>query len=333
MHAQGPILPLPDDDPLAHEREHVMYALSAVALVVLVPFAVHSVLRGRWLLAAAVAGVVAPIAVDALAIRAHRPPPVPYVLLLVPITVAVVLSLTTQGVIGAFWCYPAVVFFFSVLNRRTANVSSAVLLLISTVMAYRLLGGRIAVRFAASLVLTIAVINVIQNIIGTLQRRLVEQAITDPLTGAYNRRYMESRLVEALGRSRRAGPVSLLIVDVDHFKRVNDELGHKAGDVVLRGLAALMRRRARAVDLLFRMGGEEFLLLLPDTPEEAAMGVAEDLRRAIEQAPLLDARTITASIGVGGARSEDTMDTWLRAADAALYAAKEAGRNRVARRE
>ena len=332
MHAPGPILPVPDDDPLAHEREHVMYALSLVALVVLVPFAIHNLFRGRWLLTAAVLGVVAPIAADALAIRAHRPPPFPYVLLLVPITAAVVSSLVTQGVIGAFWCYPAVVFFFFVLPRRTANVSSIALLLIATAMVYRFLGGRVTVRFAASLILTIAVINVIQNIIGELQRRLVEQAITDPLTGAYNRRYMEVRLVEALGRSRRGPPVSLLLVDVDHFKRVNDEHGHKAGDTVLRGLAALMRGRARAIDLLFRMGGEEFVLLLADTAEPAAVGVAEDLRRAIEQAPLLDGVRITASVGVGGARPDDTLDSWIRAADAALYAAKEAGRNRVARR-
>jgi diguanylate cyclase (GGDEF)-like protein len=126
--------------------------------------------------------------------------------------------------------------------------------------------------------------------------------------------------------------VSLLMVDVDHFKRVNDEHGHKAGDGVLRGLVQLLRHRARAVDLLFRMGGEEFVLLLPDTPEDAAAGVAEELRQAIAATALLDGKVVTASLGVAGARPEDTVESWLRAADAAMYAAKEAGRNRVARR-
>jgi diguanylate cyclase (GGDEF)-like protein len=332
--AQDPILPLPgDDDPHARERERVMYALSLLFVAALLPFAVHNLIKGRLLLAAAVSGVVLPVALDAWAIRARRRPPIPYALLLVPIAIAVVASLATQGVIGAFWCYPAVVFFFFVLRRRTANACSIALLLIATAMVYRTLGTRVTVRFAASLVLTIAVINVFQNIIGELQRRLLAQAITDPLTGAYNRRYMEARLEEALqGARRRPEPVSLLMVDVDHFKRVNDEHGHKAGDGVLRGLVQLLRHRARAVDLLFRMGGEEFVLLLPDTPEDAAAGVAEELRRAIAATALLDGKVVTASLGVAAARPDDTVESWLRAADAAMYAAKEAGRNRVARR-
>ena len=334
MPTQDSILPVPgDDDPLARERGRVMYALSILFVVALLPFGVHNVLKGRQLLAVAVFTVVVPVALDAWAIHARRRPPVPYALLLVPITFAVALSLVTQGVIGAFWCYPSVLFFFFVLRRRIANVCSIALLLIATAIVYRTLGGRITVRFAASLVLTIAVVNVFERIIGELQTRLVQQAITDPLTGAFNRRHMEARLEEALEAARRrAGPVSLLMIDVDHFKRVNDTHGHKAGDTVLRGLVALVRRRARAVDLLFRMGGEEFVILLPDTSEDAAAGVADALRGAIAETPLLEGQVVTASIGVAGLRPGDTVESWLKAVDAALYAAKDAGRNRVARR-
>jgi diguanylate cyclase (GGDEF)-like protein len=331
---QDLILPAPgDEDPFGRERRRVMYALSVIFVAALLPFALYNLGRGRLVLAVAMFAVIVPVAVDAWAIHRRRVPPVPYALLLVPIAVAVVISLATQGVIGALWCYPAVVFFFFVLRRPTANVCSAALLLIATVMVHRTLTMRITVRFAASLVLTILFINVFQNVIGELQRRLMEQAITDPLTGAFNRRYMEARLEQALETARRrAAPVSLLIADVDHFKRVNDTHGHKAGDAVLRGLAALIRGRARAVDLLFRMGGEEFVLLLPDTPEHAAAIVADELRSAVEQARLLDRQAISVSIGVGAARPEDDVESWIKAADAALYAAKEAGRNRVARR-
>jgi diguanylate cyclase (GGDEF)-like protein len=184
---------------------------------------------------------------------------------------AITMSLSAQGVIGAFWCYPAVVFLFFVLPRRAAIVANGGLLLAASVQVYRYLGLSTAVRFTVSLVLTIVVVTIIQNVIRELQQRLLDQAITDPLTGAFNRRYMAERLDEAIERQRRSGaPASVLIIDLDHFKRVNDDLGHEAGDAVLKGIVALLGRRSRRVDLLFRMGGEEFLLLLPDTAEEQA---------------------------------------------------------------
>jgi diguanylate cyclase (GGDEF)-like protein len=321
------------DDPLAPERERLMYALSILAVAALLPFAVHNFLKARPLLGFAILSVVVPIAIDGWAIRARRKPPVPYALLLVPICATITLSLALQGVNGAFWCYPAVLFFFFVSSRVIANVCSAALLIVGTASVYYYITPRVTVRFAAALILTIFMINVIQTIVGDLHSRLVAQAITDPLTGAFNRRYMETRLFEAIESSRRRlGPVSLLILDIDHFKRVNDEHGHKVGDTVLQGVVALMRKRSRAVDLLFRMGGEEFVLLLADTGEPAALTVAEALRQAVADSPLLEGRTVTASIGVGETRPGDTVDSWLKDTDAALYAAKSGGRNRVARR-
>jgi diguanylate cyclase (GGDEF)-like protein len=328
-----PVLPPGDDDPLGRERERFMYALSILFVAGLLPFAVHNLFKGRYLLAFGVLGVVIPVALDGWAIHAGRKPPVPYALLLVPISIAITLSLVLQGVTGTFWCYPTVLFFFFVLRRRTANLCSAALLVLATAISWRLIGARVTVRFTASLLLTIFIVNVIQNIVGTLQRRLVEQAITDPLTGAFNRRYMQARLEEALQAERRhPAPVSLLIIDIDHFKRVNDEHGHRAGDAVLQSLVAAIRKRARAVDLLFRMGGEEFVVLLPDTHENDAFVAAESLRAAIAETPLAEGLTVTVSIGVGEARPGDTVGTWIKDTDAALYAAKRAGRNTVRRR-
>jgi diguanylate cyclase (GGDEF)-like protein len=326
--------PAPDElDPLARERERVMYALSVLAIVFLVPFAVSDILKGRPALGASIVVVVAAFAVDGVAIRRWRPPPIPFALLLVPITVAITLSLATQGVIGAFWCYPVVLFSYFVLRRAVARVCSVALLVVATAFVHHYLTMRITVRFVVSLTLTAFIVEAILNIVGELQRRLLEQAITDPLTGAYNRRHMEARLVEQPEVLRRHGsPATLLLIDVDHFKRINDEHGHKAGDVVLQGLAATVRNRARHVDVLFRMGGEEFVLLLPGTAEADAARMAEEIRAAIAEASLLDGRVVTASIGVAGLEEEDTVDTWMRATDAAMYAAKEAGRNRVARR-
>jgi diguanylate cyclase (GGDEF)-like protein len=323
----------PEDDPLARERDRVMSALSILAFVFLVPFAIHDFMKERTALAAAIVVVVAVFGVDGYAIRRGRKPPIPYGLLLVPITAAITLSLAIQGVIGAFWCYPVVLFFFFVLPRPLANVCSAALLIAATALVYHYLTMRITVRFGVSLFLTIVMVNVIQNIIRELQRRLLEQAITDPLTGAFNRRHMGTRLAEALepGRPRQA-PSALLLIDVDHFKRINDELGHEAGDAVLKGIVAVVRSRSRATDQLFRMGGEEFILLLPETRESDAVAIADDIRQAIASSSLISGHAVTASIGVGVAEPQDSVESWIKATDAAMYMAKESGRNRVARR-
>lgn len=162
------------------------------------------------------------------------------------------------------------------------------------------------------------------------QRTLKEQAMTDPLTGAFNRRHLDCRLQAAIARRNRTGePASLLLFDVDHFKGINDTMGHAAGDQVLKRLVALVTGRARKLDVLFRVGGEEFLLLLPGSAHDGALTVAESLRHAIAVADLLHGRRLSVSIGVSELQRGQSAGAWMEDADAALYRAKQGGRNRV----
>lgn len=161
-------------------------------------------------------------------------------------------------------------------------------------------------------------------------RHLRGMAITDPLTGAYNRRYMELRAakgIEAWTRYRR--DETLLILDIDHFKRINDEFGHSVGDRALEALVTILRDRVRAADTLCRFGGEEFVLLLSETAAERALQVAEALRVAIERADILPDGAMTVSIGVCHVGEAKTVDQWFQLADRALYVAKARGRNCV----
>ena len=163
----------------------------------------------------------------------------------------------------------------------------------------------------------------------------VEQAITDGLTGLHNRRYMETHLATLVSQAHESGrPVSLLIADIDHFKRVNDTHGHDAGDTVLREFATRFRRNTRGVDLACRMGGEEFVVIMPETGLNRAFQIGERLRAAIAAEPFrLNETTelrITASVGVAALETADeTAATLYKRADNALYAAKRDGRNRV----
>jgi len=317
-------------DILVSYRERIMYLIAIAGVVFLTPFSINDFIQGRYTLGFAILGVVLGLGIDALAIHYKKRPPIPFGLLVLPAAGAIALSLIQQGFYGALWSYPAVLFCYFVLPRRMANLSSFALLGMSTTMIYFYISGDVALRFLVSLLLTIVIINIILNIVSELQRELLDQAITDPLTGAYNRRHVEAALDEAMERSRRTGAAaSVLLIDIDHFKRVNDELGHGAGDRVLKELVRLINTRSRRLDKLFRMGGEEFLLFLPDTPVASAMIQAESLRKLIADSLILQNRPITVSIGLSAYQDDQHQSTWIKRADDALYRAKESGRNRV----
>ena len=172
--------------------------------------------------------------------------------------------------------------------------------------------------------------------IQALQARLEEQAIRDGLTGLYNRRYLDETLEREVARARREHePLSLMMIDVDHFKALNDRHGHRAGDKVLRMLSELLMADTRAEDVACRYGGEEFLVLLPGMPLDKAHERAEEWRRDIEATSMTyegQALKVTASFGIACFPEHgDNPDQLTGAADAALYAAKASGRNRTRR--
>ncbi|HEY7724337.1 MAG TPA: diguanylate cyclase [Anaeromyxobacteraceae bacterium] len=184
----------------------------------------------------------------------------------------------------------------------------------------------------------------LQDDLRAAQRELERLSITDGLTGINNHRHFQARLREEVSRAQRYGsPLSLVMLDLDHFKEVNDRWGHPFGDQVLRGTAELIRQALRDVDLCARYGGEEFAVLLPETPPQGAVLVARRIRRQVsERVYALDGARgsgggspkelqVTCSAGVASYPSPGatTPETLVRRADEALYQAKESGRNAV----
>ena len=164
----------------------------------------------------------------------------------------------------------------------------------------------------------------------------VEAAVTDPLTGLHNRRYMESHLRTLVEESLHKGrALSMLVADIDFFKSVNDTYGHDAGDAVLREFAQRLKRNTRGIDLACRMGGEEFVVIMPDTDIEKALRVGERLRSGTAAEPFKIAEggvpiPVTASVGIASLEQvDDTSESIFKRADLALYAAKRSGRNKV----
>jgi two-component system, cell cycle response regulator len=160
--------------------------------------------------------------------------------------------------------------------------------------------------------------------------------VTDPLTGLSNRRYFTSHVTSMLGAPNAAqSDLTLLILDIDHFKRINDTYGHDVGDEVLREFAHRMKEGVRGIDLICRLGGEEFVIVMPETDPIMGFRIADRLRQSVAERPFAirggrEEIAVTVSIGLTGLRGHDSSpDTLLKRADEALYKAKKAGRNRV----
>jgi two-component system cell cycle response regulator len=169
-----------------------------------------------------------------------------------------------------------------------------------------------------------------QDRLRRVHRRSISLAVTDSLTGLYNRRYLTAHLASTVdGLAAEGKPLALAMVDIDHFKAINDSHGHAAGDGVLRDIAELLKRSLRATDMVARLGGEEFVVVMPDTDVGMAEAVTRRLRRVIAEATAAKV-PITVSIGVAAMLGPgDTPERLLKRADDALYEAKRGGRNRV----
>lgn len=162
-----------------------------------------------------------------------------------------------------------------------------------------------------------------------VEHRLSRLALVDGLTGVASRRRTEEILAAELAVAGPARPLAVVMVDLDDFKAVNDTFGHNAGDDVLRGVARLLQQRGRLSDTVGRWGGEEFVLVCPDTPVTGALGLAEQLRERLARQEFVGVGRRTASFGVAEARVGETAASLIGRADAAMYEAKRAGRNRV----
>lgn len=240
------------------------------------------------------------------------------------------LGLVTFGSISVMWAFPLLAAGFLLADRVFASVGA-----LATLLLTALVSGRFdSLVDLWSFLTTGMLVSVFGLIFATrteLQRRqLAEIASRDPLTRAGNRRALRIALDHAAGDCRRRGtPASVIVLDLDHFKSVNDLHGHEAGDQVLVSLVEIVSSRLRERDRIFRLGGEEFVVLLPATGASDAELVAGQLKRTIAGQLEGPGGPVTVSFGVAGLGALESVQDWLSRADEALYAAKRGGRDRI----
>ncbi len=163
-----------------------------------------------------------------------------------------------------------------------------------------------------------------------VEEELRALSVTDALTGIRNRRYFQDRLTSEMARVERgSGGLAVIMLDIDHFKRINDQHGHAVGDRVLQAVCQRVGQRLRRTDVFCRLGGEEFVVLCPDTDSESAYTLALELWEGLRAAPIEGVGFVTASFGIATWRIGEGADALLLRADSGVYAAKQAGRDRV----
>ncbi|MBW7471570.1 GGDEF domain-containing protein [Marinobacter sp. M216] len=239
-------------------------------------------------------------------------------------------STSINGHAGLYWAYPAATALFFLLPLREATVSNVVFVTVMAVVSFLKFPEADFWRITFSLGLTCVFAMVFAWLVGKLQQELTRLATTDPLTGCLNRSQLADILNHQIQMRERYERVSSLILfDLDYFKVINDQWGHLAGDRVLKEMAMRIRKRLRESDQLFRIGGEEFMIVLPETRQKDADTLAHQLLTGIGSTPFLDDIKITASASVAEVCQGETWSVWLNRADQALYEAKSRGRNQV----
>lgn len=239
-------------------------------------------------------------------------------------------STILNGHSGLYWAYPAATALFFLLPLKEAAASNIVFVTVMAVISYLYLPEPEFWRITVSLGLTCVFVMVFAWLVGKLQQELTWLAATDPLTGCLNRSQLADLLnTQIQMRERYERVSSLLLLDLDYFKSINDRWGHQAGDRVLKELAARLRKRLRDIDQLFRIGGEEFMIVLPETRQRDAETLAHQLLASINSRPFLDDVKMTASASVAEVSQGETWSVWLNRADQALYQAKAQGRDQV----
>lgn len=239
-------------------------------------------------------------------------------------------STAINGHAGLYWAYPAASALFFLLPLREAIASNVVFVSVMAVVSFIKFPEADFWRITFSLGLTCLFSMIFSWLVGKLQTELTRLATTDPLTGCLNRSQLADVLNSQIQMRERYDRVSsLILLDLDYFKMINDQWGHLAGDKVLKEMALRLRNRLRENDQLFRIGGEEFMIVLPETTQQEGNLLAHQLLTSISARPFLEDIRITASASIAEVSKGETWSVWLNRADQALYDAKSRGRNQV----
>lgn len=308
------------------------YGCSLVASLLLTPFVLNNFIQGRYYVAVLSLTVVVFCIINIYSCYRNRYHEELNLYLLTPaLSIAIIVAVYKLGIAGSYWAFLGVLSYYFILPEKKAWIANVVFIAIITPVSWSVLEPAVLIRFITALVGVGIFAFLSMREVSKQHYMLIDYASSDSLTGVYNRSLLQMHLEQAIFQSNRTNtPMTIFMIDIDHFKKVNDEYGHAVGDAVLESLGQFLKTYFRESDMVFRVGGEEFLILIHNTDVSKGCDVAEKMRGKIERLSLIPDQTVTVSVGVSGLQSEMDWKEWMKYGDDNLYRAKANGRNQVA---
>ncbi len=310
-------------------KEKLVLIGCMLGVVGFIPFTIYRFVNGDYLLAF----IESCLAISILGIffyvrRTHKVE-VPAVILCLLFLGAMVAVVHIKGPNLIYWAYPSTLACFCILKARTAAIFGILSLLLLFPALYPALEGQEVILICVTLTMLCLFGYTFTKISYNQHVELSKLAARDGLTGAWNRRSLDHAIDQLFNkRQRMTINASLIIMDIDHFKKINDTYGHAVGDEILIKIADLLKSSVRISDQIYRYGGEEFVLIAEGEDLKQAAVIAESLRSRIEKSELIEGQKVTISLGVAELTQASTPEQWITLADEALYQAKRKGRNR-----
>lgn len=323
--SQGAVMPI--------YREAAFRYISLAFAILMVPYSLANFYSGQYLLGVIEVALFIPLVYHCWRLLTHSKPLfTPVFMMSTSLAVVSTAMLYSQST-NIYWFPAMVLTCYFILEHRQATLFNFLYLLLALPLSLLVLPAGHAIFFMLSLLMASGCSYVFSIVVYRQEQHLQYQTMTDTLTHAYNRRYLMECMEQSINlHNRYQKPASVILLDVDYFKKINDNWGHVVGDEALIALVKLLHSRIRRSDKLFRYGGEEFVILLEETRLDEALALAEDFCELVRTASILEQQKITVSCGVAELNQESSL-AWLGRCDEALYTAKNTGRDRVVKAE
>ncbi|GAA6154295.1 GGDEF domain-containing protein [Pseudoteredinibacter isoporae] len=309
-------------------RKQLLYTINLICFFAIVPFAILAFTSGQFWLGSCLLTFVATLAFNTVCVIRRGREFFHYSIVVSFLIAALTLAVHHKGVESVFWVFPVVATSIFVLPMRVALFFSISLTTSVFVLMFLEMSAAIALRASLSLGITIAINCVVVYIIQELQDKLRRVSQEDPLTELSNRRLLDDELATAIEQYKKKNiSAVVLLIDVDCFKTINDNFGHDIGDRIIKAIADTIKRNTRSQDMIFRLGGDEFLVLLNGTQWPEAETITENIRMASQKLSEQEDFSVSVSIGASEIHCGVDKSAWMREADMAMYQAKMGGRN------